>query len=129
MKFEVVSPILGFEKMKEADLERIDDIFAKLRGKNGDKEVSFTLIDPYALREYDIEIPESYKKPLDIEKRDAVLILCSMIVERPIEESKINFIAPFVFNISKKRMLQVVLDEKKYENFGLMEDIKKYIRS
>ncbi len=128
MRFDIVLPILGFEDMKEAELERIDDIFAKLKGNDGKKEVSFTLIDPFVLRKYEIEIPEYYKKLLDIEEKDNILTLCSMIVEKPIENSKVNFIAPFVFNIDKKKMLQVVLDERKYKDYGIMENISDYIR-
>jgi len=90
--------------------------------------ISFTLINPFVLREYKIEIPKYYKELLGIEENSNYLILNSMIVEQPIENSQINFIAPFIFNIDTKKMTQFVLDSDKYPDFGIMQKISDYIK-
>jgi len=128
MRFKAVVPVLGFEDVNEWELERVDDIFAKLKAFKNSKDVSFTLIDPFVLRDYEIEIPKFYKELLEIEDKSYKLILCSVIVQQPLENSKVNFIAPFVFNIDKKKMAQIVLDGEKYKNFGIMESISDYIK-
>ncbi len=128
MDFKVMSPLLGFEDISVMKLEKIDDVFMKLSSKNRDKKISFTLINPFVLREYKIEIPKYYKELLGIEENSNCLILNSMIVEQPIENSQINFIAPFIFNIDTKKMTQIVLDSDKYPDFGIMQKISDYIK-
>ncbi len=63
MKFEIATPLLGFEDVKEVKLEKIDDIFMKMQTLD-DKNISFTLVDPFVLREYDFEIPTKIQKLL-----------------------------------------------------------------
>ncbi len=126
MKFTVKEPILGFEEIKEAKLERIDDIFMSLKaGEN----FSFTLINPFVLREYNIEIPKKYKELLDIKDKSSILILNALILNSPIEDSEINFLAPFVFNLDNGLMAQIILDSEKYPDFKLMEKISKYLKA
>ncbi len=126
MKFTIKEPILGFEEIKEAKLERIDDIFMSLKaGEN----FSFTLINPFVLRKYNIEIPKKYRELLDIKDKSSILILNALILNSPIEESEINFLAPFVFNLDNKLMAQIILDSEKYPDFKLMEKISKYLKA
>ena len=57
MNLNVVSPILGFDSLKEVGFSKIDDFFYSLENEG----ISFTLINPLKVREYDIEIAESIK--------------------------------------------------------------------
>ena len=127
MRFDVVSPILGFEDISVMELEKIDDVFMKLKSKEGKKNTSFTLINPFVLREYEIEIPKYYKDLLEIRDKNSSLILNAMIVKKPIEESEINFIAPFIFNPKSKKMAQVVLDSNKYPHLGIMQKLSDFM--
>jgi len=106
MKFEVVLPILGFENIKEFELEKIDDIFFKL--KSGD--ISFTLINPFALREYEAIISDADKEKLELNDNTQFLILNNMIVATPLQNSTINFASPIIFNFDTKKMGQVILE-------------------
>ncbi|NPA81819.1 MAG: flagellar assembly protein FliW [Epsilonproteobacteria bacterium] len=127
MKFVVKEPILGFEDIKEVELSKIDDVFMTLKASKPPKDISFTMVNPFILREYNIDIPQKYKELLEIDENSNILILNSMILNSPIEESEINFIAPFIFNVDKSLMAQVILDSEKYPDFGLTEKISKYL--
>ena len=126
MKYKVKSPLLGFEDIKEMELSKIDDIFMKLEDskKSG---LSFTLVDPFALREYSFDIPLEFQKLLDIKKDSKLLVYNIMIIQDPIEKSSINFLAPIIFNQDNKTMGQIILDNTKYQDYHIVEPISKYI--
>jgi len=123
MKFKVVLPILGFEDVKEFELEEVNENFYTL--KNEEKNVTFTLVNPFFLREYDFEISDNEKKKLELYENTKFLVLNIMIVENPFIESTINFAAPLIFNLDKKIMGQVVLENS---NYSLMEKLKNFIK-
>lgn len=125
MVFEVKSPILGFENVTKMKLEKIDDLFMKL--SNVDDEVPhFTLVNPFLLREYEFEVPSSIKILLDLDDAKNLLIANIMVIQKPIENSTINFLAPLVFNFDNLTMAQVVLDSIRYPLYGLSEPVGKY---
>ncbi len=126
MEFEVKSPILGFENVNRMKLEKIDDVFMKLFNLD-EEHPSFTLVNPFALREYEFEIPLAIKLLLDLRENTNLLILNIMIVQNPIENSTVNFVAPVLFNFDNQTMGQVVLDSTRYVKFGLAEPISDYI--
>ncbi len=123
MDLKIVSPILGFDAIKSMTLKQIDEYFSTLESDG----VSFTLIDPTKIREYNISIPTSYAKLLDIDDGDKIDIYCIVIIQKPIEKSFVNFVAPIIVNSTKKLLLQVALDDKEYEQFGLSEPISNYL--
>lgn len=125
MVFSVKAPILGFEPIKEVELEKIDDFFVKFISKSD--ATTFTLINPFMLRTYEFEIPEYFRALLDAQENSTILILNIMIIATPIETSTINFLAPLVFNVDNGTLAQVVLDANKYPQFGLMESISQYL--
>lgn len=127
MIFSVKSPILGFEQIKSVELEKIDDFFYKL--KSCEDETEFMLINPFLFRNYNFVIPEFFKNLLKLNKESKPLVYNIMIVSNPIETSVINFIAPLVFNIDEKLVAQVLLDQNKYKDYGLTEEISKYIEN
>ncbi len=125
MKFSVKAPILGFESIKNVELEKVDDFFFKL--KSCDDETVFMLINPFLLRDYDFTVPEYFKNLLNLSKDSKPLVFNIMIVSTPIETSVVNFIAPLVFNAEEKSVAQVLLDGSKYKEYGLTEKISDYL--
>ena len=123
MQLKIASPILGFEEIKEAKLEKIDDFFYELNCG----QISFTLIDPLLLKEYDIIVPDYYIKALEIEDPQDVKIYNIVTIANPIENSTINFLAPLLVNTKKNLLGQIALDETKYPEYGLKESIKKFL--
>lgn len=127
MIFEVKSPILGFEDVTKMKLEKIDDLFMKLY--NADGEVPhFTLVNPFLLREYEFDVPSSIKILLDLQNAKNLLIANIMVIQKPIERSTINFLAPLVFNFDNLTMAQVVLDSTQYPFYHLNESIGNYYK-
>ena len=128
MLFEIKSPILGFEHVKQMKLERIDDVFLKISNASDQENniPSFTLINPFALREYEFEIPTSLELLLDLPNCKNMLIANIMVLSRPLEDSTINFLAPLLFNFDNRTMAQVVLDSIQYPQYSLAESFKLY---
>lgn len=136
MEFVVKSPILGFEHIQKMKLEKIakdDDTFMQLKSCENDG-ISFTLVNPYAMRsDYEFEIPSPIKALLElkgktnIDPQNSKLVTLNIVcIKDPIEESTVNFLAPVLFNFENLTMAQVVLENFKYENFGLSEPISKF---
>ncbi len=123
MKLRVVSPILGFEEIKEFEFTKLDDYFAKI--ENGG--ISFTLIDPTKIRDYTIEISDSYASLLDIDEKSTIKPYCIMVLDSDIKNSHINFLAPIVINEDKGLLAQVALDSNEYPNFKVLEPIAAYL--
>ena len=136
MEFVGKSPILGFEHIQKMKLEKIakdDDTFMQLKSCENDG-ISFTLVNPYAMRsDYEFEIPSPIKALLElkgktnIDPQNSKLVTLNIVcIKDPIEESTVNFLAPVLFNFENLTMAQVVLENFKYENFGLSEPISKF---
>ena len=125
MKFEVKSEILGFENIKEVELSEIDELFSTLRASN-DKNISFTLINPNRLREYEFDVSSATEALLEIKDVKDLLIYNIVVIQNPLDESKINFQAPLIFNKANNTVAQEVLGVEKYPNYGLDETLKTF---
>ncbi len=123
MNIKIISPILGFENVKEVLFSEIDDFFSSISGDN----LSFTLIDPTRLRDYSFKIPDLYRSMLKIEDKDDIRIYSVVVVNSDIEKSTINFIAPIVINFSKSLLAQITLDSFKYPDFQILDPISNYL--
>ena len=124
MKFEISVPILGFDNIKEISLEKIDDIFMKMQATN-DEYISFTLIDPFILRDYDFEVPTNIQEILEIKDASNLLTLNIVLLQNPIEDSVINFISPIIFNTDNKKAAQIILPES--TKYGVAEKISSFL--
>jgi len=120
---KVAKPIFGFEDINEFEFEKIDDFFYTIKSD----EISFTLIDPLAVRDYSFNIDNSYKEMLEAKDFKDIKVYNIVTILNPIEESTINFLAPILINEKKSLLTQIVLDEKKYPEFGLREKIKNFL--
>lgn len=125
MKFDVCVPILGFEDVKEVTLEKIDDIFMKMQSIN-DKHISFTLIDPFVLREYDFEVPDNIQNLLEVDKNSNLIILNIVLIQTPIEDSIVNFAAPVLFNTDNSKAAQIILNDSR--EYGVAEKISTFLK-
>lgn len=124
MNFEICVPLLGFEDVKRVNLEKIDDIFMKMKSLD-DEHVSFTLIDPFVLREYDFEVPTSTQELLEIDKDTNILILNIVLIQTPIENSVINFIGPIIFNTQNNKAAQIILQDS--TKYGVAEVVSSFL--
>jgi flagellar assembly factor FliW len=125
MKFDLSVPLLGFKDIKQVELEKIDDVFMKMVSLS-DEHISFTLIDPFVLREYDFEVPTNIKEMLEIDEKANILILNIVLIQSPIEDSVVNFIGPLIFNTDNKKAAQIILSES--TKYGVAEKISTFLK-
>ncbi|MBU0633294.1 flagellar assembly protein FliW [bacterium] len=125
MTYEVKTEILGFENIKSMEFGEIDELFATIKSNQGDS-ISFTLVNPYLLREYSFDLPNSAKVMLEIDETSNVLVYNIMVVQNPLNESRVNFLAPIIFNKDKGLMGQIALRAVFYPHFGLAEQLKNF---
>ncbi len=124
--YEVKVPILGFENIQQVSLSQIDDIFAQVHAEGNDS-TSFTLVNPYALRTYQFDIPQVTQLLLDITSETNLLLYNIVVVQNPIHDSTVNFVAPLLFNTDNKTMSQIILDGAKHPEYGIAEPISAFM--
>jgi flagellar assembly factor FliW len=124
MQFDLKLPLLGFETVSKMELQKLDEIFLRLESIG--EGPSFTLINPFSLREYSFDIPSSLQGLLGITPQSNLLIYNIMILQTPIEKSTINFVAPLIFNTDNQTMAQIIVDNR--ADFGIAEPIEKYLK-
>ncbi len=127
MSYEVKSHILGFDDTRKVEIVEIDDLFATMKDVENEA-ISFTLINPYLLREYSFDVPIAIQTLLEINERSNVKVYNIVVVQKPLEESRINFLAPVVVNEDNKTIAQIVLDPKENPDYGMAEPIKDFIK-
>ena len=125
MKFDISVPLLGFNDIKEVELEKIDDVFMKMQSSQ-DAQISFTLINPFVLREYDFEVPTNIKETLQIDAKSNILILNIVLIQTPVEDSLVNFIGPLIFNTDNNKAAQIILSES--TKYGVAEKISSFLK-
>lgn len=126
-KFQVKSPILGFDNVHEVEFAEVDDgalAFLSLQGQ----DVELLLINPYKVREYSFEVPAAIQTLLEIKANSNVKVFCVFVRDKE-SEILINFLAPIILNDDNKTLAQVVLNAKDYPNFGVAEPIKNHIKA
>jgi len=123
MQFDLKLPLLGFESVGKMELQKIDDIFMRLESVG--EGPSFTLINPFVLREYSFDIPSSLQALMEITSDSNILIYNIVILHKPIENSTINFVAPLIFNTDNQTMAQIIIDNR--SDFSIAEPINIYL--
>ena len=123
MEYDVKSEILGFEKMSRVRLSMIDETFASLRDVSNEK-ISFTLVNPFKLREYTVNIPPFINALLEIDAGTKVGVYGIVVLQHPLDESRVNFLAPLIFNHDNQTVAQAVLARQEYPEYGMAESIR-----
>ncbi len=124
MEFEVVTPIMGFEDIKALEFIKIDENFATIRADNG---ISWSLANPYSLRDYNIALSITAQALLDVKKDSQLEVWCMMIIQKPLEYSRVNFLSPLILNFSNKKMLQFHCAVADYPQYFKLETLKYFI--
>ncbi|MFA6196201.1 MAG: flagellar assembly protein FliW [Sulfurimonas sp.] len=125
MSYEVRGNILGFEDTVNVEVIAIDELFSTMKDTNNEN-ISFTLVNPYALREYSFDVPTDIKVILEISEKSNVNVYNVVVIQKPLENSTINFLAPIIVNNDNKKVAQAVLDPKRHPEFGMTESIKSF---
>jgi len=123
MSYDVRGLINGFDTTLGMELHKIDELFSTLIDMENDN-ISFTVVNPYLLREYSFDIPTDIKVLLEITKDSSLSVYNIVVIQKPLEKSTVNFLAPIVINNDNNKLAQVVLDSKKHTDFGMAEAIE-----
>ena len=125
MGYQVKSSILGFENILNVEINEVDELFSTMKDADN-KNISFTIVNPYLLREYSFNLPSSIKILLDIHKESSVSVYNIAVLQEPLEDSTVNFLAPIIVNNDNKLIAQAVLKSQEHPNFGMAETIKSF---
>ena len=116
---------MGFEDIKELEFEKIDDNFATIRASNG---ISWSLANPYSLRDYNIALSISAQALLAVEGDSQLEVWCMMIIQKPLEDSRVNFLSPIILNFSNQKMLQFHCAVADYPQYFKLESLRRFIK-
>jgi flagellar assembly factor FliW len=125
MAYEVRGQILGFQETKEVEINLIDELFSTMID-TANENISFTLVTPYLLREYSFDLPLDIKALLEITESSKIGVYNILVIQKPLEKSTINFLAPIVINYDNNALAQAVLDPKNHADFGMAESIESF---
>ena len=125
MSYEVRGTIPGFEKLEKVDIIKIDELFSTIKDTENE-DISFTIANPYTLREYSFDLPSDIRVILEINEKSNVSVYNVVVIQKPLENSTINFLAPIVVNNDNNKIAQAVLSAKRHPDFGMTESIKSF---
>ena len=125
MAYEVKGEILGFVNTKQVDINEIDELFSTMIDSQN-KGISFTLVNPYMLREYSFDVPTETKNLLDINNNSKISVYNILLIQKPLEKSTINFLAPIIINHDNNTLAQIVLEPKQNPDYGMAETIESF---
>ncbi len=125
MSYEVKVSILGFEDTLNVEINEIDSLFSTMQDLDN-KNISFTIVNPYLLREYSFDLPSSIKVLLDIHENSNISVYNIVVIQKSLENSTVNFLAPVIVNNDNRKIAQAVLDSKGHPDFGMCESIKSF---
>jgi len=131
------------KKIKKILAEKDEVIFAYLHGSFN--EIYFRDVDvavyvdeskvgdflDYELRisteiENVIRLPVDIKVLLEINEKSTISVYNILIIQKPLEKSTINFLAPILINHDNNKLAQVVLEPRQNPDFGMAESIESF---
>lgn len=125
MSYDVRGELLGFPDTNEVEIVEVDELFSTLKDTQN-TNISFTLVNPYALREYSFDIPSDIKVLLEINEKSTISVYNILVIQKPLETSTINFLAPIIINHDNSKLAQIILEPKKHPDFGMAESIESF---
>jgi len=125
MAYTIKGQILGFVETKTVEIVSIDELFATMKDTENEN-ISFTLVTPYLLREYIFDLPLDVKNQLQITEDSKIGVYNILVIQKPLEKSTINFLAPIVINYDNNTLAQALLDPKIHGDFGMAETIESF---
>ena len=125
MAYEVKGEILGFTDTKQIEINEIDALFSTMIDTQNEG-ISFTLVNPYMLREYPFAIPIETQKLLNINDNSEISVYNILLIQKPLEKSTINFLAPIIINHDNNTLTQIVLEPKQNPDYGMAETIESF---
>lgn len=125
MAYQIKGTLYGFDETNNVEIKEIDELFSTMVDTE-DENISFALVKPDLLREYAFDVPADVKALLEIKESSTVSVYNILIIQKPLEKSVINFLAPIIINHDNNYLAQAILDPKKYPDYGMAESIESF---
>jgi flagellar assembly factor FliW len=125
MNYKIKGQILGFEDTTNVSINAVDTLFLTMKDTDNEN-IFFTLANPNVLREYSFDLPRDVKVLLGINEDSSIDVYNIVVIQKPLENSTINFLAPIVVNNDNNTVAQAVLNPKQHPDFGMAESIKSF---
>ena len=111
--YKIELPLLGFEDIKELEIESIDNNFTTLV-LNKEKNLNINLVNITYFKEADFNfnIDDETLKKMHIQEVDDFKIFFSVVMQKPIEDSIVNLAAPILINKKQKLVGQYVIKDR-----------------
>jgi flagellar assembly factor FliW len=126
MIYNVKASILGFEQTERVELSKVDEHFIQIRDVDN-ANIAFTLVNPYALREYSFDVPTPIQVLQEIHKESKINVYNIIVIQKDIEKSVVNFLAPLIFNEDNATVGQVVLSSKAYPEYDVAQEMGNFL--
>lgn len=128
MIYEVRSSILGFDNIKRVRVEKIDGLFCKMYDADNES-IAFTLINPFALApNYDFDLSDNFTEIMEMDSCQEFKVYNIVVLNSELASSKINFLAPLIFNEDIKAVGQIVLRPVNQSHVdNAIKDIKSFV--
>jgi len=125
MSYKVRGELLGFPNTKDIEIVEIDSLFSTLKDLDNEN-ITFTVVNPYSLREYSFDLSADIKALLEIDEKSSVSVYNILVIQKPLEKSTINFLAPIIINNDNNTLAQVILEPIKHPDYGMAETIESF---
>lgn len=111
--YKIPLPLLGFEEIKNLEIEKVDDYFSTLvlDRKNN---ITFTIVNISYLQHaaFDFSIDDKTLDILHIRKRSDIDVYFCVVLQEPIDKSIVNLVAPIIINKKHNLIGQYIIKEK-----------------
>ncbi|AXH10717.1 hypothetical protein CP960_02380 [Malaciobacter halophilus] len=108
--YDVKVPILGFDKIKNMNIKKLDNDFSILEIDSEDG-TNMHLLSSNSIKSFDIDINEDFLKKMSIDEDTKISFYFSIVINNPISNSVVNLTAPIVVNEDKKLLGQYVIKD------------------
>mgnify|MGYP003736147243 CR=1 FL=1 len=61
-----------------------------------------------------------------VNETSKLIVYNILVIQKPLENSTINFLAPIIINEDNKKLAQFILEPRKNPDFGMAESIKSF---
>jgi flagellar assembly factor FliW len=119
--------LLAFEKFKKFVLidNPDDELPFQWLQCIDDPSLVFVVMNPFLFKkDYEVDIPDSVVKKLEIEDETKVAIYSILVIPDDITKMTANLIGPVIINSINRKGKQIVLDNRKYSTkHFVLEDV------
>lgn len=109
--YSISLPILGFEEITKANINKIDEYFSTLQLLDK-HEINIVNISFLEGSTFDFNIDDDTLKKLHINIRSDFDIYFAIVLQEPLEESIVNLTAPILINHKNRLLGQYVIKDK-----------------